>query len=86
MAIVSLATAVSLQFEAELRAAGVERSAADAVADTVRRVPRTLIWSLAAGSARLQGELEVRLGLATLPEPRLGANDDSNPSRPCRTA
>jgi hypothetical protein len=65
-----LTTALSAQFEVEVRRAGVRRAAPRTVLDTVRRLPRSFVWALAAGSARIQGETMVRLGLITIaPDP-----------------
>jgi len=61
--ILALGAAVSAQFEVEVRAAGVRRGRVATLRDTIRRLPRSLLWSLAAGSARLQGEAMVGLGL-----------------------
>jgi hypothetical protein len=63
----ALATTVSAQFEVEARAAGVRRGKMATVSETIRRLPRSLVWSVAAGSARLQGEAMVALGLIELP-------------------
>jgi hypothetical protein len=60
--------AISAQFELELRDAGLGRPWRTALLGTIRRVPRALLWATAAGSARLQGELLVRLRLITIPE------------------
>jgi cellulose synthase/poly-beta-1,6-N-acetylglucosamine synthase-like glycosyltransferase len=65
--IVLLGVGVSAQFEIELRAAGVRRGPLPMVLDTTRRLPRMLMWSLAAGSARLQGEALVALRMVELP-------------------
>lgn len=62
-----LVTGVSVQAERELREAGLRRGPATAIRDTIRRLPRALLWSIAAGTARLQGEAMVRLGLVTPP-------------------
>jgi glycosyltransferase involved in cell wall biosynthesis len=65
--IVALGAAVSAQFEVEIRAGGAHRGLVSTVLDTVRRLPRALLWSLVAGSSRLQGEAMVRLGLILIP-------------------
>ena len=70
LGMLALASAVSAQFEAELRSAGIGRELALAGTDTLRRLPRSLLWSLVAGSARLQGESMVALGLAQIPPGR----------------
>jgi len=74
LAMILLSSAVSAQFEAELRAAGVRRSRSAALATTIRRLPRSLLWSLVAGGARLQGEAMLIVGRAKVPpddlEPR----------------
>jgi Glycosyl transferase family 2 len=66
-AIVVLGLAVSTQVEVELRSAGAHRGLALVLRDTLRRLPRSIAWSLCAGSARLQGEAVVRLGLVRTP-------------------
>jgi hypothetical protein len=65
--IVALAAGVSAQFEVEARAAGLSRRPLATLRDSLCRLPRSLRWSWAAGSARLQGEVMVALGLAELP-------------------
>jgi GT2 family glycosyltransferase len=77
-AIVVLGLAVSAQVEVELRSAGVHRGPASVLRDTARRLPRSIVWLLCAGSARLQGEAVVRLGLVRTPGP-----DDDDPSTVC---
>jgi GT2 family glycosyltransferase len=67
LGILVLTAAVSGQVELELRTAGLDRSLTDALRDSARRLPRSLVWSLAAGSARLQGEVLVTLGAVALP-------------------
>jgi hypothetical protein len=62
-AILVLAAGVSAQLEVELRSSGIRRGPGTVTADTLRRLPRSLLWSLVAGSARLQGEAMVALGL-----------------------
>ena len=66
--ILALSAAVSAQVESELRSAGLRRPVPMAARDTFRRLPRSLVWSVAAGSARLQGEVMVRLGWAVPPD------------------
>lgn len=68
LTLIALGAAVSAELESELRAAGVRRTAAEITLDTARRLPRSLAWSLAAGSARLQGEAMLAIGAVTLPE------------------
>ena len=66
--------AVSAQFEVELRSAGIDRTLAEAAGDTLRRLPRSLLWALAAGSARIEGEAIVVLRLPAPPA------DDARPA------
>jgi hypothetical protein len=67
LAMILLSGAVSAQFEAELGAAGLRRSRSTALASTVRRLPRSLLWSLVAGGARLQGEAMLIVGRTEVP-------------------
>jgi hypothetical protein len=62
-AILATAAAVSAQFEVEMRSAGVKRPLPSMIVDSLRRLPRALLWSLTAGAARLEGEALLRLGL-----------------------
>jgi glycosyltransferase involved in cell wall biosynthesis len=59
--ILAVAVGLSAQVEFEIREAGVKRSFSQIATDTLRRVPRMLLWAVAAGSARLQGEAIVRM-------------------------
>lgn len=68
LALLASGLAISVQFEVELRAAGLARTPERAIADTIVRLPRSLLWGLAAGLARVRGEALVRLRLMTIPE------------------
>jgi hypothetical protein len=65
-----LAAAVSAHFEVEIRLAGVPRGPLATMRDTLLRLPRALIWALAAGSGRIQSEIMVASGLVKLPPER----------------
>jgi len=65
--ITALTAAVSAQVDLELRQAGLWRPPLAAAQDTIRRLPRALLWSLVAGSARLEGEALLALGIVALP-------------------
>lgn len=66
--IAALTAAVSAQVDFELRQAGLRRPPLAAARDTIRRLPRALLWSLVAGSARLEGEALLALGIVELPD------------------
>jgi GT2 family glycosyltransferase len=68
--VASLSGAISAQFELEIRSAGLIRGPLAIIRDTGRRLPRGFLWGLAAGSARIQGEAMVRLGLVEIPPER----------------
>jgi glycosyltransferase involved in cell wall biosynthesis len=68
LSIFVLTLAISLQVEVELRDAGIRRGHAAKLVDSLRRLPRSLIWALAAGTARLRGEAMVRLHLVSIPD------------------
>jgi GT2 family glycosyltransferase len=67
-AILVVAAAVSAQFEIEAHSAGNRRSLRARLLDSVRRLPRALLWLLTAGAARVEGEALVRLGLVDIPQ------------------
>jgi hypothetical protein len=72
IALMALTAAVSAHFEFEIWTAGLRRPPWRIALDTARRLPRALVWSIAAGTARFQGEAMVKLGLAELPPDRPG--------------
>jgi GT2 family glycosyltransferase len=69
-AILAAAAAVSAQFEVEMRRAGARRPVPTMILDSLRRLPRALLWLLSAGLARLKGEALLRLGLVQIPQDR----------------
>jgi hypothetical protein len=60
--VTAAAVAVDLQVEVDLAGAGLKRPLRRIAADVLRRLPRALLWCLAAGSARLAGEAMLRFG------------------------
>jgi hypothetical protein len=70
IAIATGAGAISAQFEVEIRGAGMKRTPLAIALDTVRRLPRSLVWAVAAGSGRLLGEAMVIIGLVEIPPER----------------
>jgi hypothetical protein len=65
-----ITSAVSAQFEVEIWSSGLRRPPLTIAADTIRRLPRAFVWSVAAGSARIQAETMLALGLVDLPPSR----------------